>query len=440
MTATSTVPAGPAAGPPAPARAALACGRRRGAAVTLLIRLALHARSFDLFGDEVIYTDLGRSVISGRVPPVRRGPFFLHGPALLLPRGGLGTARRPAGRRDGADRPDARAERAAGRGHRGGPGAAGGPGRSLAGGRWSAGLLFALDPFCIRQNDRVLLETAMMLWVLLGYLVFTPLIGRLPSRRGLAPRGRRRPAVRLRRADQGRGGPAHRAPAARRGRAPVGAPPALTPAHRRAPPCARLRRLRGRRRRQRAVQQLVGGQDSGHPADAGADPDHRFPQPRGGTSLSPPRLAEAGFFGTTYAVLALAVPRWCCWCCAAAASCTGCSALLYCAAAVTLGYAVSLGTLEEQELYLLVVPSLLIIPVAVTLLRDGAGARSGYPAEGRLRSPRAVLLTVALAMLTSLNLTTCGQWLRQPDDGFARLTQFMSARVPAGRPRRDYGC
>ena len=45
------------------------------------------------------------------------------------------------------------------------------------------GLLFALDPFCIRQNDRVLLETALMFWVMLGYLVFTSLIGRLPSRR-----------------------------------------------------------------------------------------------------------------------------------------------------------------------------------------------------------------------------------------------------------------
>ena len=37
-------------------------------AVTLLIRLAMHRRSFDLFGDEVIYTDLGRSVISGGFP------------------------------------------------------------------------------------------------------------------------------------------------------------------------------------------------------------------------------------------------------------------------------------------------------------------------------------------------------------------------------------
>ena len=41
--------------------------------------------------------------------------------------------------------------------------------------------------------------------------------------------------------------------------------------------------------------------------------------------------------------------------------------LLYCAAAVTLAYAVFLGTLEEQELYLLVVPSLLIIPIAASL-------------------------------------------------------------------------
>ena len=31
-----------------------------------------------------------------------------------------------------------------------------------------AGALFALDPFCARQNDRVLLETPMMLWILLG--------------------------------------------------------------------------------------------------------------------------------------------------------------------------------------------------------------------------------------------------------------------------------
>ena len=39
-------------------------------------------RSFDLFGDEVIYTDLGRSVISGGFPRFD-GPFFLHGPGFF---------------------------------------------------------------------------------------------------------------------------------------------------------------------------------------------------------------------------------------------------------------------------------------------------------------------------------------------------------------------
>ena len=60
-----------------------------------------------------------------------------------------------------------------------------------------AGALYALEPFCIRQNDRVLLETAMMLWVTLGYLVFTSLIGRLASAPRLAPRGGCRPALRF---------------------------------------------------------------------------------------------------------------------------------------------------------------------------------------------------------------------------------------------------
>ena len=36
---------------------------------------------------------------------------------------------------------------------------------------FAAGMLYALEPFCIRQNGRVMLETAMILWVLLGYLL-----------------------------------------------------------------------------------------------------------------------------------------------------------------------------------------------------------------------------------------------------------------------------
>ena len=51
--------------------------------LTLLIRLALHSRSFDLFGDEVIYVDLGRSVINGGFPRFGGEPFFLHGPGFF---------------------------------------------------------------------------------------------------------------------------------------------------------------------------------------------------------------------------------------------------------------------------------------------------------------------------------------------------------------------
>ena len=60
--------------------------------VTLLIRLALHTRSFDLFGDEVVYTDLGRSVIVRRISAVRGWAVFPSRARLLLPRSGLGAA------------------------------------------------------------------------------------------------------------------------------------------------------------------------------------------------------------------------------------------------------------------------------------------------------------------------------------------------------------
>ena len=50
---------------------------------TLAIRVALHGAAFDLFGDEVIYADLGRSVITGGFPRFFGVVFFLHGPAFF---------------------------------------------------------------------------------------------------------------------------------------------------------------------------------------------------------------------------------------------------------------------------------------------------------------------------------------------------------------------
>ena len=117
-----------------------------------------------------------------RVPPVRRGAFFLHGPGFFYLEAGWA---RLVGNQPGlmAWIYEMRTLNAL-------LAAATAVVLVLLAARVSslragtvAGLLFALDPFCIRQNDRVLLETAMMFWVMLGYLVFTSLSERPPSRR-----------------------------------------------------------------------------------------------------------------------------------------------------------------------------------------------------------------------------------------------------------------
>jgi len=276
-----------AAAPAAPLGARLAAlAAAAAAAVTIAVRLPLAYRSFDLFGDEVIYTGLGRSVSSGGWPRNPEGPFFLHPPgffyleagwARLLPRPAdvvsavyqmrtlnvllaavtaavlVLLAARAAGWQAGA----------------------------------AAGLLFALDPFCVRQNDRVLLETATMLWVLLGYLVAAGLTGPSPpaGRRG----GRRGPAVRLRGADQGPGGAADGAAAGGRGRGRLGPAAAVQPADGR-DPGGRLRRVPGGGGADRPVRDPVGVQDRGRPAAARAAADHRLQQP----DLAVPGRAPGG--------------------------------------------------------------------------------------------------------------------------------------------------
>ena len=57
----------------------------------------------------------------------------------------------------------------------------------------------------------------------------------------------------------------------------------------------------------------------------------------------------------TYIVLALAVPAWVVVM-RRGGQLPRILGLVYCAAGVALGYALVLGTLEEQELYLLIVP------------------------------------------------------------------------------------
>jgi hypothetical protein len=281
-----------------------------------------------------------------------------------------------------------------------------------------------VEPFCIRQNGRVMLETALILWVLLGYLMFTSLTGRPLSRStaaraiaaglifGLAVLTKDEAALLtllpLLIAAALRWGPSRTLTSLTYGATVLPYAVYLTVVaangHIDALWVAKtvgIKRMLG-------LIQVTGFHSSG------------------GGSLLTRLVAEGHYFGTSYVTLALAAPA------AMLVLRRGGQqprmlGLLYCAAAVALGYALTGGTLEEQELYLLIVPSLLVIPVAATLLRDPRLFRK----KSAMRMA-AVPLAAALVLILSVNLATCVQWRRQPDDGIARLLSYMAIHVPAG--------
>jgi hypothetical protein len=289
--------------------------------------------------------------------------------------------------------------------------------------------VFALDPFCIRQNDRVLLETSMMFWVLLGYLVFSSLAGHP------APRG-----ARLRAA--GAGLAFGCAVLTKDEAALLTLLPLLAAGVLRWGPRRSLIVLTATTTVAVYAAYVAAVAAGGHlgvfwAAKAagvqrllGLLQVSGFHGPGGG-SLTARLTAEAGSFLPTYAILVLAVPA------ALLVLRRGghlprILGLLYCAAGAALAYALIAGTLEEQELYLLVPPSLLIIPAAATLL-PALNRMPSRPAHKKRRwPPRAAAMLSVLALAGGLNVWTCIQWARQPDDGFARLLRYMAAQVPPG--------
>jgi hypothetical protein len=399
--------------------------------VTFLIRLALHVRGFDLYGDEVIYTNLGRSVVYGGFPNFEGQAFFLHGPVYFyLEAGWARIMGNPPGLMPWVYEMRTLnallagitavtlvllATRAS----------------SLRAGA-VAGLLFALDPFCIRQNDRVLLETAMMLWVMLGYLVFTSLIGRLPSLRdwpyaigagllfGCAVLTKDE-AVLLTVIPVLAGAALRWGPRRAMALATVGTTVVVYAVY--VAVVAANGQFSGLwEAKTSGIQRLLGLlQITGFNS-------------HGGGSLSSRLAAEAGSFVTTYIALVLAVPalvvvlRY-------GDPLQRLLGLLYCAAGMTLGYALVYGTLEEQELYLLIVPSLLIIPVATKLLIERRFTRS-VP-NGRRAIRLIAVISVVLAFAVCFNLATCVRWLRQPDDAVVRLFRYMATNVSAGTTVTD---
>ena len=452
-----------ARGGPVLALAAAAVG-----GVCLLIRLMLHGASFDLFGDEIIYADLGHSVINGGFPRFGGGLFFLHGPGFFYLEAGwerlLGT---PAGlvarvyqmRTLNALLAAITAAVLVLLGTRA---------ASLSAGV-AAGLLFALDPFCIRQNDRVLLETAMMLWVLLGYLVLAPLVtsarpaspareaeaggtqagatqaGATQAGATQAGGGRSRAAGRLRAA--GAGLLFGCAILTKDEAAIITLLPLLAAAAADWGPRRPLIWLTvGAAMLPYAVYLLVtaanglfgqlwAAKTAGVQRLLGLTQSTGF-HSAGGGSLAARLIAEAPWFAPTYVVLILAVPALV-LVLRRGGPLPRMLGLMYCASAVALGYALTVGTLEEQELYLLIVPTLLLIPVSVTLLRPPrAGRDAAGPARPHSSASRATAIAavLALALVLGVNAVTAGQWLRSPDDGYVRLGGYLAAHVRPGTP------
>ena len=400
--------------------------------LSLGIRLALFSHSFDLFGDEVIYAKLGRSVYNGGFPTfpasANQPPtsFFLHGPLffylesawmrLWVNQTTLWTQvlqMRTLNILLAAVTAVVLvllAERASG---------------SL----WAAGttgLLFALDPYIIRQNDRVLLETSMMLFAVLGYFVFVHLVGR-PATRGnvlsavgagvlfgaailIKDEAALLILLPLAAAFILRWGPPRRLTATTVGAAVACyglyvAVVGLTPFLSHWPPHALVSgNLRSFwESKTSGVSRLLGQvQISGFHHSG---------------SLVGRLFSEAGTFATTYALLAIAalfvilvLRRG-----NEAARVLG---LMYLAAAIALSYAVTKGTLEEQELYLLAIPSLVIAPVAVTLLRIN-------------RRAVAISALAVLTVLAGFNAATIVQLGTSQDTGYSQLLAYAAKKVPA---------
>ena len=415
--------------------------------LALVVRLVGIGPSQDIFVDEPLYVALGQSVRSGGFPMVNGGRFFLHPPGFFY--------LEAAWERLFGFRPDVVAGVYEMRALNAVLAAATAAALVLlvarAGSLWPAlatGALFALEPFCLRQNGRVLLETAMMFWVVAGYVVMLPLVD-----------AHRWSTVRVRYRAQRDGTteivllPVPDPGTARRDylRA-VGAGILFGLAMLTKDEAAMVTVLPlvaaaalgwGPRRRLVLVAACVtalmylgyvalvvtaGYWDQFWPAKStgllrflGFIQETGFNAP-GAPSLTSRLVQEANFFGTTYAVIAAssAALLWLVW---RGNRAQRFVALLYASSAVLLAYAVLVGTIEEQELYVMAVPALAILGIAAGMLLEGS------PRAGA--ALRRVVLPLFVVIM-AVNIHTYVTWRTQPDNGYANLRQYMAEHVPFG--------
>jgi 4-amino-4-deoxy-L-arabinose transferase-like glycosyltransferase len=394
------------------------------AVLTGVVRLVGFGRTPDVFGDEVYYWHIGHSVASGGFPRYKGGLFFLHPPGYFYLEGGW---ERLFG---------AQTDIIAGihqmrllnavlamitvvvlvvlitRVTRSVPAAV------------AAGLVFAFDPFILRLNDRVLIETSMMLWVLLGYLVLAPLAegDRPPRARGRAVAGGLLFGLAILTKDVAllitvlpllvatlflwRSRRSLPLLAAASAVVPYTVYVAVVAAAGHFDALWAVKTY--------GIRRLLGQiQETGFNAT-------------GAPSLTERVFEELSSFGGTYVLLALGplavIPLL-----RRGSRLQRLLGLWYLSAGVALAYAVLKGTLEEQALYMLLVPTLVVVTMTGARLWEGRAERRPL-SSGVTRTATVLVLAAALAA----SGFTYAQTRARPDDAYTQLRQYMLDHVPAG--------
>jgi hypothetical protein len=388
--------------------------------VTMLVRLVNIDASVDVNDDEAYYRDIGVSVGSGGFPRYLGSLFLLHPPGFFYLEAGWQQLF--------GYRPDLIAgiyEMRQLNALLAGATAAvvvllASKVRSLPAGA-AAGALFSVEPFIVRVNSHLLLETATLFWVMTGCLLLVPLTRRpLPSRPytravgaglllGLSILTKDEAALItvlpvLLAAMLGWGARRPLLAAAGASLLPYAAYLVVLAAN-------------------HHFHEYLDAKTGGLRRFVGVQQETGFNAPTA-PSLVNRLLTESPNFAVTYGLMLLGLVALV-KLLRRGSPAQRLIALFQASAIVTIAYTLAFGTLEEQILYLLVVPTVL----SVTLAAPPLALRRDQPRALRQASRATVaLLTLALA----LSSTTYTMARTKTDDGYARLLDYMAEHVPAG--------
>jgi hypothetical protein len=292
-------------------------------------------------------------------------------------------------------------------------------------GRWAAlacGGLFAIDPFIIRQNDRVLLETNALLWVVAGYAVLLPLTGATSS-----PRRAMFRAI-------GGGGLLGIGLLSNDVTALLTLLPLMA--------CFAIGWAMPRRHLLAAAATVClvylpyplivaatgnwatffNQKGRGLLRLAGAVQETGFNRPNS-LPLSTKLMQDIGQFAPTYGLIAVGAVA----CVVLARSRSRPHQLLAAWAAsgfVFLGYCAVFGTIEEQMFYYLVLPAIVVTVVAGEyLLRTTRGSSRHRPAATAIALVAAIFIAATAVPYARVHTTT--------DDGYVQLVAYLDAHVPS---------